>query len=162
MRVRCTHLFFKRPCRISIWSLQFYMRALGALDYSINKMLVLLSPRTYRFRFQFAVIHWKIEQNKIHFFFIFLLFFFAEYRSSCLRKKLLSSFANKSGHSEYKQSTDCQNDGQGIYVWIREPIDHARQSIFARLDLLWQSWPDRSSKWIWWIKYLPKTHTYNE
>lgn len=61
----------------------------------------------------------------------------AEYRTGCLRKIVFLSVANKSGYSQYEQSTHRQNDGQGIYVWVRESIDNAGQSIFARLDLLW-------------------------
>lgn len=61
----------------------------------------------------------------------------AEYLTGCLRKIVFLSIAHKSGYSQYEQSTHRQYDGQGIYVWVRESIDYAGQSIFAGLDLLW-------------------------
>lgn len=70
----------------------------------------------------------------------------SEHRSSCIREELLSAAAYQYGHTQYKQSADCQNDGQRIHVRLWESIDHIGQSVSTRLDLLRQSGPHRSGE----------------
>lgn len=119
----------KRPCRILFWSLQFFVLVCTIAFFLLKKT----SACIFYFCASVSLSSDKMKKK----FLIKMCLSIAEYRTGCLRKIVFLSVANKSGYSQYEQSTHCQNDGQGIYVWVRESIDNAGQSIFARLDLLW-------------------------